>query len=127
MCVDSSTSLLIAGVIIYESTSLFYLLYFSCSGVIIYESIRDIQSLRKRVYTYEKKFRMERRSQLAISVHKSPFFSKPISATMVACPSNAQDAVKETVLKASGYISNYAAGEGTAEAIRFFRAYSNFL
>ena len=38
--VGSSASFLVAGVTIYESTSLFSLLAFHSSGVIIYESIR---------------------------------------------------------------------------------------
>ncbi len=42
-------------------------------------------------------------------------------AAMVACPSNAHPSVKETVLKAGGYLSLLEAGEGTAEAMRFYR------
>ncbi len=39
---------------------------------------------------------------------------------MVACPSNAHHEVKSLVQKASGYISNYRAGEGTADEIQFY-------
>jgi hypothetical protein len=42
-------------------------------------------------------------------------------ASMVACPANAHVSVKETVFRAGGYISPLEAGEGTAEAIRFYR------
>ena len=41
-------------------------------------------------------------------------------AGMVACPSNAHDEVKTLVQKANGYISNYSAGEGTADGIQFY-------
>jgi hypothetical protein len=40
---------------------------------------------------------------------------------MVACPSNAHASVKETVQKAGGHISEFEAGEGTAEGIRVYR------
>lgn len=43
-------------------------------------------------------------------------------AKMVACPANAHHSVKETVRHAGGYVSSLEAGEGTAEAIRFYRA-----
>lgn len=42
-------------------------------------------------------------------------------AGMVACPANAHPSVKATVLKAGGFVSRLDAGEGTAEAIRFYR------
>lgn len=42
-------------------------------------------------------------------------------ASMVACPSNAHHAVKTIVQKGNGYISQYPAGEGTAEAIHFYQ------
>ena len=42
-------------------------------------------------------------------------------AAMVACPSNAHPSVKEAVLQAGGHVSLLEAGEGTAEAIRFYR------
>jgi hydroxymethylpyrimidine pyrophosphatase-like HAD family hydrolase len=41
-------------------------------------------------------------------------------ASMVACPSNALSEVKAIVQKAKGRISQYEAGEGTAEAIHFY-------
>lgn len=41
-------------------------------------------------------------------------------ASMVACPSNAHSEVKAIVQKAKGRISQYEAGEGTAEAIHFY-------
>jgi hydroxymethylpyrimidine pyrophosphatase-like HAD family hydrolase len=42
-------------------------------------------------------------------------------AEMVACPSNAHHSVKEAVLMAGGHISEFPAGEGTAEAIHVYR------
>src|SRR3990167_4523887 len=42
-------------------------------------------------------------------------------ASMLACPANAHARVKETVSRARGHISQYIAGEGTAEAIRKYR------
>jgi hydroxymethylpyrimidine pyrophosphatase-like HAD family hydrolase len=42
-------------------------------------------------------------------------------ATMVACPSNAHHLVKKTVKKAGGYVSPHSSGQGTAEAIGFYR------
>jgi len=42
-------------------------------------------------------------------------------AGMVGCPANAHTSVKETVVKAGGYISELEAGEGTAEVIAYFR------
>ena len=42
-------------------------------------------------------------------------------ASMVACPWNAHPSVKETVLGARGYVSPMEAGEGTADAISFYR------
>jgi HAD superfamily hydrolase (TIGR01484 family) len=42
-------------------------------------------------------------------------------AGMVACPSNAHPSVKETVLRAGGHVSEFEAGEGTAEAIHLYR------
>ncbi|MDH4469703.1 MAG: HAD hydrolase family protein [Verrucomicrobiae bacterium] len=41
-------------------------------------------------------------------------------ASMVACPSNAHREVKAIVQKANGRISQYEAGEGTAEAIHYY-------
>jgi len=41
-------------------------------------------------------------------------------ATMVACPANAHDEVKKIVHKVNGRISQYQAGEGTAEVIEFY-------
>ncbi len=41
-------------------------------------------------------------------------------AGMVACPANAHASVKQTVLRAGGYVSSLEAGEGTADAIRHF-------
>jgi hydroxymethylpyrimidine pyrophosphatase-like HAD family hydrolase len=43
-------------------------------------------------------------------------------AAMVACPSNAHPSVKEAVRRAGGYVSDREAGEGTAEAISYFRS-----
>ncbi len=43
------------------------------------------------------------------------------AALMVACPWNAHPSVKETVLGARGYVSPMEAGEGTADAISFYR------
>ena len=42
-------------------------------------------------------------------------------AGMVACPANAHQSVKEAVLQAGGHVSRLEAGEGTAEAISFYR------
>ena len=42
-------------------------------------------------------------------------------AAMVACPANAHQSVKETVEKAGGHVSLLEAGEGTADAIQFYR------
>lgn len=42
-------------------------------------------------------------------------------AAMVACPANAHQSVKETVLRAGGYVSTLEAGEGTAESINLYR------
>ena len=42
-------------------------------------------------------------------------------AAMVACPANAHPSVKEIVAKAGGHISEFEAGEGTAEAIHLYR------
>ena len=42
-------------------------------------------------------------------------------ASMVACPSNAHESVKEAVMLAGGHVSEFEAGEGTAEAIRLYR------
>lgn len=42
------------------------------------------------------------------------------AAAMVACPSNAVEAVKDTVRLAGGYISPLPWGEGVADAIRHF-------
>jgi len=44
------------------------------------------------------------------------------AATMVACPANAVDEVKDVVRAANGYISPFAWGEGVADAIRHFSA-----
>lgn len=44
-------------------------------------------------------------------------------ATMVACPSNAHDAVKQTVKKAGGHVSLHPSSRGTAEAISHYRNY----
>ena len=46
-------------------------------------------------------------------------------AGMVACPANAHESVKMVVLKAGGHVSRLEAGEGTAEAIRFYREREN--
>lgn len=46
-------------------------------------------------------------------------------AGMVACPANAHESVKMAVLKAGGHVSRLEAGEGTAEAIRFYREREN--
>ena len=43
------------------------------------------------------------------------------AAAMVACPSNAHDAVKQTVKKAGGHISLHPSSRGTAEAIGLYR------
>lgn len=43
-------------------------------------------------------------------------------AAMVACPANAHISVKEAVRLAGGHVSELEAGEGTAEAIRFYRS-----
>lgn len=44
-------------------------------------------------------------------------------ASMVACPSNAHEAVKKKVLQLQGHVSEYPAGKGTSEAIsRYQRA-----
>lgn len=42
-------------------------------------------------------------------------------AAMVACPVNAHPSVKDAVIRAGGFVSEREAGEGTAEAIRFYR------
>lgn len=42
-------------------------------------------------------------------------------AAMVACPINAHPSVKEAVRCTGGYVSELEAGEGTADAIRFYR------
>ncbi|MEI6417217.1 MAG: HAD family hydrolase [Verrucomicrobiota bacterium] len=42
-------------------------------------------------------------------------------ATMVACPSNAHDIVKQTVKKAGGHISSHPSSRGSAEAIGLYR------
>jgi HAD superfamily hydrolase (TIGR01484 family) len=44
------------------------------------------------------------------------------AATMVACPANAVNEVKDVVRAANGYISPFAWGEGVADAIRHFSA-----
>lgn len=41
-------------------------------------------------------------------------------AAMVACPSNAHHAVKKRVRQLGGHISQYEAGEGTAEALQIY-------